>query len=70
MKLAIVGVLLGVTVLGVIPASAEIVDRDAVVVHEGHHYGWRHHYAACRVVKVRTTLPNGNVLVKTRRTCD
>ncbi len=72
MKLAIVGVLLGATVLGAIPASAEIVDRDrdAVVVREGHHYGWRHHYAGCRVVKVRTTLPNGNVLVKTRRTCD
>ena len=50
------------------------VDRgDRVVVRKqvnrGHHYGWRNHRADCRVVKVRTRLPNGNVIIKTRRTC-
>ena len=30
---------------------------------------WRRHRADCRVVKVRTRLPNGNVVIKTRRTC-
>jgi hypothetical protein len=48
-------------------------DRDRVVVREhvdhGHHYGWRHNHAECRTVRVRTHLPNGNVIVKTRHTC-
>ena len=58
-----------------IPASAEVVvrDRDNVVVREhfdrGHHYGWERHHAECRTVRVRTQLPNGNVIVKTRRSC-
>jgi len=58
-----------------IPVSAQVVvrDRDDVVVHEhadrGHHYGWYRHHAECRTVRVRTQLANGNVIVKTRRTC-
>jgi hypothetical protein len=58
-----------------IPVSAQVVvrDRDDVVirehVHHGHHYGWERHHAECRTVRVRTQLPNGNVIVKTRRTC-
>jgi hypothetical protein len=38
-------------------------------VDHGHHYGWRDNYAECRTVRVRTHLPNGNVIVKTRHTC-
>ena len=59
----------------VVPVSAQVVvrDRDDVVVREhvnrGHHYGWERHHAECRTVRVRTQLPNGNVIVKTRRTC-
>ena len=63
----------------VIPASAQVViqerdhDRGSVVVREhadrGHHYGWYRHHAECRTVRVRTQLPNGNVIVKTRRSC-
>ena len=58
-----------------VPVSAQVVvrDRDDVVVREhvnrGHHYGWERHHAECRTVRVRTQLPNGNVIVKTRRTC-
>ena len=58
-----------------VPVSAQVVvrDRDDVVVREhvnrGHHYGWERHHAECHTVRVRTQLPNGNVIVKTRRTC-
>ena len=77
MKLLVLGAVLGAMVVGgALPASAQIVvrDRDRVVVREhsdrGHHYGWRRHRAECKVVKVRTQLPSGRVIVKTRRTCD
>ena len=79
MKLLVLGAVLGAMVVGTLPASAEMVVRDrdrdeAVVVHEhsnmGRHLGWRRHYAECRVVKIKKTLPNGNVIVKTRRTCN
>jgi hypothetical protein len=55
--------------------SAQVVvrDRDDVVVREhydrDHHHGWWRHHAECRTVRVRTQLPNGNVIVKTRRSC-
>ena len=76
MRLLILGATMGAAILGAVPASAEVVIRDrddGVVVRRhvdrGYHYGWRRHHAECRVVRVRTTLPNGNVIIKTRRTC-
>jgi hypothetical protein len=82
MKLLILGAVIATTVLGALPASAQIViqERGArserVVVHsdrgrhEGRrHDGWRRHAADCRVVRVKTRLPNGNVIIKTRRSC-
>lgn len=30
---------------------------------------WRRHRAECRTVRTRTRLPNGNVIIKTRRVC-
>lgn len=83
MKLFIIGAAAAATLFAALPASAQVVvhtpganvavgerhyDRDR---HEGwrHHYGWRNHHADCRVVRVKTRLPNGNVIVKTRRTC-
>lgn len=71
MKLLIIGAAIAAT-FAVLPASAEVVVRGpgaAVVVRDGHHQGWRRHHAECRVVKTRTRLPNGNVIVKTRRSC-
>src|SRR6185312_9179915 len=52
-----------------VPAMAEVVvrDRGAVVIH--HDRDWHRHHADCRVVKVKKRLPNGNVIVKTRRSC-
>jgi hypothetical protein len=74
MRLAILGAVIGATVLGTLPASAEVVIRDrddAVVVHKDvHHPRWWHHHAECRTIKVRKHLPNGNVIIKTRHVCD
>ena len=76
MKLLVLGAVLAATVMGALPASAQIVvqDRsDRVVVREhmdrGRHEGWRRSHADCRVVRVKTRLPNGNVIIKTRRSC-
>ncbi|MGB8893701.1 MAG: hypothetical protein WA322_16965 [Pseudolabrys sp.] len=74
MKSIILGTAMGALLLGVLPASAEVVvrerDNGVVVRHDrGHHYGWRNHRAECQTVRVRTRLPNGDVIVKTRSSC-
>ena len=74
MRMVVVAAAVATIVAGAIPASAQVVvrDRDAVAhrhVDRGHHYGWYKHRADCRVAKVRTRLPNGNVIIKTRRSC-
>jgi hypothetical protein len=81
MKLFVLSTVIGATLLGALPASAQIVIRDrddAVVVRHmdrdhmdrGRHEGWWNHRADCRVVRVRTRLSNGDVIVRSRRTCD
>ena len=74
MKSIILGTAMGALLLGVLPASAEVVvrerDNGVVVRHDrGQHYGWRNHRAECQTVRVRTRLPNGDVIVKTRSSC-
>ncbi len=75
MRMVVLCAALGGMLASVIPASAEVVvrDRDNVVVREhvdnDHHHGWWRHHAECRTVRVRTQLPNGNVVVKTRQSC-
>jgi hypothetical protein len=81
MKFLVMSAVIAATVIGALPASAQIVvqQRDhgaRVVVRDhsdrGRHYGWRHEsrrHADCRVVRVKTRLPNGNVIIKTRRSC-
>ena len=74
MRLVVLGTALGMALLYAAPASAEVVirEREGVVrehVDRGHHYGWYKHHAECRTVNVRTRLPNGDVIVKTRRSC-
>lgn len=75
MKLVVLATAVGMALVYAAPASAQVVvrDRDDAVVREhvdrGHHYGWYRNHAECRTVKVRTRLPNGDVIVKTRRSC-
>jgi len=74
MRLVVLGTAVGMALLYAAPASAEVIvrERDGVVREHsdrGHHYGWYRHHAECRTVKVRTRLPNGDVVVKTRRSC-
>lgn len=90
MKFLVMSAVIAATVIGALPASAQVVvqermgDRSERVVvrehsdrgrHEGwrhetrRHDGWRRHHADCRVVRVKTRLPNGNVIIKTRRSC-
>ena len=75
MRMVVLAAAVGAVLVGAGPVSAQVVvhDRDNVVVRDhvnrGHHYGWRHHHAECRTVRVKTRLPNGNVIVKTRRSC-
>jgi hypothetical protein len=75
MRLVVIGAAVGALLVGAGVASAEVVirDRDNVRVREhfdhGHHYGWYRHHAECRTVRVKTRLPNGNVIIKTRHEC-
>ena len=76
MRLFVMSAVIGATVLGAFPASAQVVIRDrddgVVVRHMDRDHGrdWRRHHADCRVVRVRTRLANGNVIIRTRRSCD
>jgi hypothetical protein len=69
MKAVILGAAIGALVLGALPASAEVVVRGGhhgvVVKHVDRH----HHHHHCRTVRTKTRLPNGHVIVKTRRVC-
>ena len=75
MRMVVLAAAIGTMLVGAGSALAQVVihDRDDVVVRRhydrGHHYGWYKHRAECRVVKVRTRLPNGNVIIKTQRSC-
>lgn len=75
MRMVVLCAAVGGILASAVPVSAQIVvrDRDDVVVREhvdrDHHHSWWRHHAECRTVRVRTQLPNGNVIVKTRRSC-
>jgi hypothetical protein len=82
MRLLVLSAAIAATVLGVLPASAEVEIRageGGVAIHERdgdrdrdssrHRDGWRSHHAECRVVRERIETPSGRVIVKTRRTC-
>lgn len=74
MRFAILGAVIGAFVMGALPVKAEVIVREGgngVVIREGvHHPRWWHHRAECRTIKTRKHLPNGNVIIKTRRVCD
>lgn len=76
MKSVVVGAVIAATLAAAIPVSAQVVvrDREDVIIrdHEhgsNRHRGWYRDHAECRTVHVRTHLPNGKVVIKTRRSC-
>jgi len=80
MRLLILSAAIAATVMGALPASAEVVIRageGGVAVRERdgdrdgmrHREGWRRHHAECRVVRERIETPSGRIIFKTRRSC-
>jgi len=76
MKMVVLCAAAAATLATAIPVSAQVVvrDRDDVIIRDHdrgwhRHHGWYRHHAECRTVRVRTRLPNGNVIIKTRRSC-
>jgi hypothetical protein len=59
------------TVMGALPASGDVVVRDRDGDRDGyrHRNEWRRHHADCRVVKIRTRMANGTVIIRTKRMC-
>jgi len=76
MKLVVLGAAaLAAATLVAAPVAAQVVVKERTEIggevrHDnGLHRGWYKHRAECRVVKVKTTLPSGKVIIKTRRSC-
>jgi len=82
-RLLVLSAAIAATVLGALPAAAEIVIRAGeagVAIHERdsdgyrhrdyhHRKEWRRHHVKCRTVRERIETPSGRIIVKTRRTC-
>lgn len=76
MKSVVLGAAVAVTLTAAVPASSQVTvrDREDVIIRDYEH-GWNRHRswyrerAECRTMRVRTHLPNGKVVIKTRRSC-
>ena len=76
MKSFILGVGVAATLLVSVPVSAQVAvrDREDVIIRD-HEHGWKRHRSwyrdrsECRTVRVRTHLPDGQVVIKTKRSC-
>ena len=76
MKFIVLGAAMATVLAAAVPVSAQVVvrDREDVIIRD-HEHGWKHHrgwyrdHAECRTVRVRTQLPNGKMVIKTRRSC-
>lgn len=76
MKSVVIGAAVAVTLTAAVPASPQVTvrDREDVIIRDYEH-GWNRHRswyrerAECRTMRVRTHLPNGKVVIKTRRSC-
>lgn len=74
MKSVVLGAAVAVTLTAAVPASPQVTvrDREDVIIRDYEH-GWNRHRswyrerAECRTMRVRTDLPNGKVVIKTRR---
>ncbi|HET7804721.1 MAG TPA: hypothetical protein VFL53_10800 [Pseudolabrys sp.] len=76
MKSVVLGAAVAAMFTATNPATAQtaVRDREDVIIRD-HEHGWngrRSWYrdrAECRTMRVRTHLPNGKVVLKTRRSC-
>ena len=76
MKSVVLGAAVAATLTAAVPALAQVAvrDREAVIIRD-HEHGWNRHgswyrdRAERRTMRVRTHLPNGKVVIKTRRSC-
>lgn len=76
MKFVVLGSAVAATLTAAVPASAQVAvrDREDVIILD-HEHGWNRHRswyrdrAERRTMRVRTHLPNGKVVMKTRRSC-
>ena len=76
MKSVVLGAAVAATLMAAVPVSAQVAvrDREDVIIRD-HEHGWNRHRswyrdrAECRTMRVLTHLPNGKVVIKTRRSC-
>ena len=76
MKSVVLGAAVAATLTAAVPASAQVAvrDREDVIIRDrehswNRHRSWYRDRAECRTMRVRTHLPNGKVVIKTRRSC-
>jgi len=76
MKSVVLGAAVAVTLTAAVPASPQVTVRDredAIIRDHEHgrnrHRSWYGEHAECRTMRVRTQLPNGKLVIKTRRSC-
>ncbi len=76
MKSVVLGAAVAATLTAAVPASAKllfvIVRTSSFVTMNTvgtRHRSWYRDRAECRTMRVRTHLPNGKVVIKTRRSC-
>jgi hypothetical protein len=76
MKSVVLGAAVAATLTASVLVSAQVAvrDREDVIIRD-HEHGWNGHRnwyrdrAECRIMRVRTHLPNGKVVIKARRSC-
>jgi hypothetical protein len=76
MKTVVLGAAIAATLAAAVPVPAQAVvrDREDVIIRDHardwhRRGGWYRDRAECRTLRVRTHLPNGNVVIRTRRSC-
>ena len=76
MESVVLGAAVAATLAAAVPVSAQVAvrDREDVIIRD-HEHGWNRHRswyrdrAECRTMRVRTQLPDGKIVIKTRRSC-
>lgn len=76
MKSVALGVAVAAMFAAINPTSGQAVvrDRDDVIIRDHEHgrnrdRSWYRDRAECRTVRIRTRLPDGQVIIKTKHSC-